>query len=121
MCPNDGQEDDVVETISDNTSDSEDILEDISGDESLEMETLEAAVVEDAEPDFTDEVAFPSYQHGKHLTKAMDATQIYLSEIGFSPLLSAEEEVHYSTLSLQGNVAARKKMIESNLRLVVKI
>jgi len=51
----------------------------------------------------------------------MDATQIYLGEIGFSPLLSAEEEVHYSTLSLKGDVAARKKMIESNLRLVVKI
>lgn len=50
-----------------------------------------------------------------------DATQIYLNEIGFSPLLSAEEEVHYSTLALKGNQQARKKMIESNLRLVVKI
>jgi RNA polymerase nonessential primary-like sigma factor len=70
---------------------------------------------------FTDEDAFPSYHDSKHLSKVMDATQIYLGEIGFSPLLSAEEEVHYSTLSLKGDVAARKKMIESNLRLVVKI
>jgi RNA polymerase nonessential primary-like sigma factor len=50
-----------------------------------------------------------------------DATQIYLNEIGFSPLLSAEEEIHYSTLALKGNRQARRKMIESNLRLVVKI
>ncbi|WP_286262485.1 RNA polymerase sigma factor RpoS [Thalassotalea atypica] len=51
----------------------------------------------------------------------LDATQIYLSEIGFSPLLSAEEEVYFSRLSLKGDEAARKRMIESNLRLVVKI
>jgi RNA polymerase nonessential primary-like sigma factor len=52
---------------------------------------------------------------------SLDATQIYLSEIGFSPLLTAEEEVYYSRLSLRGDAAARRRMIESNLRLVVKI
>lgn len=72
-------------------------------------------------PDVADEIIFSSYPVGKHAAKAMDATQIYLSEIGFSPLLSAEEEVHYATLALQGDPVARKKMIESNLRLVVKI
>jgi len=51
----------------------------------------------------------------------LDATQIYLSEIGFSPLLTAEEEVYYSRLALRGDMAARRRMIESNLRLVVKI
>ena len=50
-----------------------------------------------------------------------DATQIYLREIGFSPLLTAEEEVYFGRLSLKGDEAARKRMIESNLRLVVKI
>jgi RNA polymerase nonessential primary-like sigma factor len=51
----------------------------------------------------------------------LDATQIYLSEIGFSPLLTAEEEVYFSRLSLKGDESSRKRMIESNLRLVVKI
>lgn len=50
-----------------------------------------------------------------------DATQMYLREIGFSPLLTPEEEVYYGRLSLKGDASARKKMIESNLRLVVKI
>lgn len=53
--------------------------------------------------------------------KSMDATQLYLSEIGFSPLLSMEEEVYYAKRALKGDPAARKRMIESNLRLVVKI
>lgn len=54
-------------------------------------------------------------------TKSLDATQMYLSEIGFSPLLTAEEEVLYARRALRGDEAARKRMIESNLRLVVKI
>lgn len=54
-------------------------------------------------------------------SKSLDATQLYLSEIGFSPLLTAEEEVLYARRALRGDAAARKRMIESNLRLVVKI
>lgn len=50
-----------------------------------------------------------------------DPTQLYLREIGYSPLLSAEEEVYYARLALKGDPKARAKMIESNLRLVVKI
>ena len=53
--------------------------------------------------------------------KNLDATQLYLNEIGFSPLLSAEEEVYFARKALRGEDAARKRMIESNLRLVVKI
>lgn len=51
----------------------------------------------------------------------LDATRLYLNEIGFSPLLSADEEVHFARRSRHGDGAARRRMIESNLRLVVKI
>jgi len=53
--------------------------------------------------------------------RQLDATQIYLNEIGFSPLLTPEEEVYYARLAQKGDDAGRKRMIESNLRLVVKI
>ncbi len=52
---------------------------------------------------------------------SVDATRLYLNEIGYSPLLSAKEEVYYSRLALKGDEPARQRMIESNLRLVVKI
>ena len=55
------------------------------------------------------------------IPKSLDATQMYLNEIGFSPLLSADEEKHFARLALKGDEAGRKRMIESNLRLVVKI
>lgn len=50
-----------------------------------------------------------------------DATRLYLKEIGFSPLLTAEEEVYFARKAQKGDEASRKRMIESNLRLVVKI
>ena len=53
--------------------------------------------------------------------EAPDATRLYLAEIGFSPLLTAEEEVYFARRARKGDEAARKRMIESNLRLVVKI
>jgi RNA polymerase nonessential primary-like sigma factor len=51
----------------------------------------------------------------------LDATRLYLSEIGTAPLLTAKEEVYYARLAQRGDHAGRKRMIESNLRLVVKI
>ncbi|HEX5792055.1 MAG TPA: sigma-70 family RNA polymerase sigma factor, partial [Rheinheimera sp.] len=98
----------------------DDVLE-FKEDELVEEGLLE----DDAEPDAaalaaeensTDEVFARDDSQ-----KTMDATQIYLGEIGFSPLLSAEEEVYFSRLALKGDQAARRRMIESNLRLVVKI
>lgn len=53
--------------------------------------------------------------------KSLDNTQLYLNEIGFSPLLSAEEEVLHGRKALKGDKDARERMIVSNLRLVVKI
>lgn len=50
-----------------------------------------------------------------------DTTQRYLNQIGTRPLLTAPEELHFATLAKSGDFAARQKMIEHNLRLVVSI
>ncbi len=47
--------------------------------------------------------------------------QLYLQEIGKTPLLTIEEEVMRALRIRRGDRAARDRMIKSNLRLVVKI
>jgi RNA polymerase nonessential primary-like sigma factor len=50
-----------------------------------------------------------------------DITRLYLHDVECHKLLSPEDEQHYARLALQGDVAARERMIVCNLRLVVKI
>ena len=50
-----------------------------------------------------------------------DVTQLYLNEIGAKPLLTPEQELLTARLVRAGDFAARQKMIEHNLRLVVNI
>jgi RNA polymerase nonessential primary-like sigma factor len=54
-------------------------------------------------------------------THDFDATRVYLSQLSRSKLLTAAQEITYSKKALQGDQQARNIMIESNLRLVVKI
>jgi len=53
--------------------------------------------------------------------RSSDPISLYLNEIGVSPLLTASEEVKFARLIQKGDEPARHRMIESNLRLVVKI
>jgi RNA polymerase nonessential primary-like sigma factor len=50
-----------------------------------------------------------------------DTIQYYLNRISVKPLLTVQEEQHYSTLAREGQFEARQVMIERNLRLVVSI
>ena len=50
-----------------------------------------------------------------------DPVRMYLKEIGKVPLLSAEEEIELAKRMEQGDVAAKKRLSEANLRLVVSI
>ncbi|HQY71520.1 MAG TPA: RNA polymerase sigma factor RpoS [Pseudomonadales bacterium] len=81
-----------------------------------EAEGLDAVDADEREDEF-----IAARREASGVQRTLDATQMYLSEIGFSPLLTAEEERHYARLALKGDEAGRKRMIESNLRLVVKI
>ena len=50
-----------------------------------------------------------------------DPVKVYLKEIGKVPLLTAEEEIDLAIRIEEGDKRARKKLAESNLRLVVSI
>lgn len=86
-----------------------------------EIDEQELLSMEQSAADDSDEAFEEILANRANYQKKMDATQLYLSEIGYSPLLTAEEEVHFSRLALKGDAKARSRMIESNLRLVVKI
>lgn len=86
----------------------------------IELEMEEEEILSTDDDDKKEEVEEQKPEPHGH-DDSMGPTQIYLSEIGFSPLLSAEEEVYFARKFACGDESARKRMIESNLRLVVKI
>jgi RNA polymerase nonessential primary-like sigma factor len=97
-------------------------MDDIEGEDFV----LDDAQEDDTTPDSAanptpDKETVESPQPENFTEGDLDATRLYLGEIGFSPLLTAEEEVFYARKSRGGDEEARKRMIESNLRLVVKI
>lgn len=84
-------------------------------DEELTPENLENAPEPQAVNDWD------TMDLAEHDDTMLDATHLYLAEIGFTPLLTPTEEVDLSRRTHQGDAAARRHMIEANLRLVVKI
>lgn len=102
------------ELIIDRVSDIEDAEDQLLAEDKVDKETSDTEVAEVEE-------GIPA--QGRYFTnqKQLDATQLYLNEIGFSPLLTPEEEVYFARLARKGEESGRKRMIESNLRLVVKI
>ncbi|MEG2003072.1 MAG: RNA polymerase sigma factor RpoD [Clostridia bacterium] len=50
-----------------------------------------------------------------------DPVRMYLKEIGKVSLLSADKELELAEKMMQGNIAAKKQLVEANLRLVVSI
>ncbi len=90
-------------------------------DEEKPEDAEDEVIAEDVlEPEETSWPA-PVVANREFTLEELDATRMYLGEIGFSPLLTAQEEVYYARRSLKGDASARNRMIESNLRLVVKI
>ncbi len=106
---------DIKDDLSEDGDDAE-----LSLDVMAESADFHAELVEEEKPKAKHEdPPLPLRDDG--LDAQMDATRLYLNEIGYSQLLTADEEVHYARLAQKGDVAARQRMIECNLRLVVKI
>ena len=92
-----------------------DILQITDDDE--EEPTLDEDVIAEGEDvekiDFTDT--------GDISSTTQDPVKMYLKDIGKVPLLSAEEEIELAKRMEAGDEMAKKKLVESNLRLVVSI
>ena len=87
-----------------------------------DLETLEAPVANEAALNFqTETTGTRDSQAPSEVPRDADPVQLYLNEIGSTPLLTAAEEILVARASLAGDEAARHRMINSNLRLVVMI
>jgi RNA polymerase primary sigma factor len=62
-----------------------------------------------------------TFRNGELAAATTDALQLFLNEIRRYPLLTAEQEVEISKRIEQGDLGAKERMINSNLRLVVSI
>lgn len=89
-----------------------------SDDAEREQQWLEAGEKEASAAEVTVQAVAPA---GDVPAEELDATRRYLRDIGFSPLLTAEQERDFARRARRGEGQARRRMIESNLRLVVKI
>jgi len=87
-----------------------------------DLETLEAPAANEAALNFqTETTGTRNSPAPSEVPRDADPVQLYLNEIGSTPLLTAAEEIRVARASLAGDEAARHRMINSNLRLVVMI
>lgn len=91
--------------MSQNTLKVHDLNEDAEFDENGVEVFDEKALVEE-EPSDNDLAEEELLSQGA-TQRVLDATQLYLGEIGYSPLLTAEEEVYFARRALRGDVASR--------------
>ncbi len=89
----------------------------VSSDEMLKMETEKEAKEFEKKKDKTKDIYLP----GDIEDASSDLVQMYLREIGRVPLLNAEDEVKLAKALEKGDLAAKQRLTEANLRLVVSI
>ncbi len=86
-----------------------------------EDEEEEPVLDEDAISDGEDVERIDFTDTGDISSTTQDPVKMYLKDIGKVPLLSAEEEIELAKRMEAGDEMAKKKLAESNLRLVVSI
>jgi RNA polymerase primary sigma factor len=86
---------------------------------SIEIADAKEAVEWEEVPEVEPEAVVESDDYVKDI--ADDSVRLYLREIGRVPLLTAAEEVELAKRIEKGDKAAKDKMVEANLRLVVSI
>lgn len=106
--------DDFYKTIEDND------LEILGFQDDMILEKVE----DDSETDLKEDTEFIVTQSDDDILKGInidDPVRMYLKEIGKVPLLSALEEIELAKLMQTGDIEAKKRLAEANLRLVVSI
>jgi len=90
-------------------------VEDLTG--GLERIGLEVRETQPAIPDESEEMVYEASQP----SGASDSLQVFLADVGRHKLLTAAQEVMLAKRVERGDLIAKRRMVESNLRLVVSI
>ena len=85
------------------------------------IDVLTLAAVADDDEDLDDPIEDETEIAVPDGVSIEDPVRMYLKEIGKVPLLSADEEIKLAQRMEEGDEAAKKKLAEANLRLVVSI
>src|SRR6186997_3021729 len=88
--------------------------------EAFALEVSEARSEEDAKPAAA-EPEQPKQRNPDVVVGSADSLQLFLADVGRHKLLTASEEVTLAKAIERGDLLAKRRMIESNLRLVVSI
>ena len=99
-----------------------DEIESLAEAQELEPEELEAlnTALEERGVEIREAAEERTYEAGA-LPASADSLQLFMNEIGRYPLLTAAEEVALAKRVERGDLSAKERMINSNLRLVVSI
>jgi RNA polymerase primary sigma factor len=84
-------------------------------------ERLEARGIEVADDCARSVASGPHYAHDELATITSDALQLFLRDVRRHPLLTAQEEIELAQRIERGDLEAKERMVNSNLRLVVSL
>jgi len=85
------------------------------------QERLEARGIEVADDCANGHTGGAHYNHDELAAMTSDTLQLFLRDVRRHPLLSAAEEVELAKCIERGDLAAKERMVNSNLRLVVSL
>ncbi len=109
---------DALEDLNYDMEQVEDLYESLKANNIEVVENFTADLTIDFDHNETDSVEMQLQAEGVNID---DPVKVYLKEIGRVPLLTSEEEISLATRMANGDISARKRLSEANLRLVVSI
>ena len=105
-----------------NLSELAELVQELPDDEADALqERLDARGIEVSDDCANDKPVVAHYNHDELATMTSDTLQLFLRDVRRHPLLSADEEVDLAKRIERGDLGAKERMVNSNLRLVVSL
>jgi len=105
-----------------NLSELAELVQELPDDEADALqERLDARGIEVSDDCANDKPVVAHYNHDELATMTSDTLQLFLRDVRRHPLLSADEEVDLAKRIERGDLEAKERMVNSNLRLVVSL